>query len=163
MQENRLLNFEQINEMKAFINDNLYLIYQYINTQILNGIGEINYNFFIKIIQDIFTENTNIKFCKYNKNLMPYLLFTLISENGRMDYTSLRTDTINFNQMNKEAKIYYNYVQFSLKDEFLFIELMQMKMGGMPINRDIVKFVKKIPIKVSGLEEFINLNKSSPI
>ena len=36
---------------------------------------------------------------------------------------------------------------------------MQTKIGGMPIDDDIVKFKKNIPIKSSGLQEFINKNK----
>ena len=36
---------------------------------------------------------------------------------------------------------------------------MQTKIGGMPIDKDIVKFTKKIPIETFRLEEFITLNK----
>ena len=161
MRENKLLSPTQIKKIRDFINENSFLIYKYINTHILQDIAKMNYNYFQKVIHDIFTENINIKSNHYanNLNILPYLIFTLLSEKGKIDYTSLRVDTIDFNQIDKEAMVYYNYVQFSLKDDFLYIEFMQTKMGGMPLEKDIVKFIKKIPIEISGLEEFITLNK----
>ena len=161
MQEDKLLSPEQVDKIREFATKNSFLIYQYINTHILQNIAEINYTYFLKVIHDIFTKNINIKSNQYtsNLNILPYFIFTLLSEKGKIDYTSLRVDTIDFNQIDKEAKVYYNYVQFSLKDDFLYIELMQTKIGGMPIDKDIVKFTKKIPIEISGLEEFITLNK----
>lgn len=129
-------------ETKIFIKENAQEIFNYINTEVLKGIGEMNFNYFKQVIQDIdlseYTENPNI---------LPYFIFTLLSGNGRLDYTSLRVETINFDQINKEASVYYNYARFSLKNEFLCIELMQTKIGGMPIDEDIVKFTKNIPIK----------------
>lgn len=161
MKEYKLLNLVQLNEMKDFIKENSYWIYKYINTDILENVGEINFEYFVKVIQDMFEENTNIKICEYSRkpNVLPYFIFTLLEGKGRLDYTSLRVETINFDKINKEASVYYNYARFSLKDESLCIELMQTKIGGMPINEDIVKFTKNISIKNSGLEEFINKNK----
>jgi hypothetical protein len=77
-----------------------------------------------------------------------------------MDYTSLRTETINLTKLNEEAKVYYNYARFLLKEGFLCIELMQTKIGGMPIDEDIVKFTKCIPINQMGLHEFIEQNRN---
>jgi len=161
MKEKKLLNSLQLNEMKDFIKENSYLIYNYINAEILKDVGEMNFDFFVKVLEDIFEGNTKINLCEYctKSNLLPYFIFTLIEGKGRLDYTSLRVETINFDQINKEASVYYNYASFSLKNEFLCIDLMQTKIGGMPIDNDIVKFTKNIPIKVSGLEEFINKNK----
>jgi hypothetical protein len=143
---------------KDFINKNSYWIYTYINSEILQGIAIMHPEYFVKIIEDIFEEKKDIKISEQNLNILPYLIFTLISEKGKLDYTSLRADTIDFTQIDKEASVYYNYVQFSLKDDFFYIELMQTKIGGMPIDKDIVKFLKKIPIKKYGLEEFISNN-----
>ena len=37
-----------------------------------------------------------------------------------------------------------------------FLNLMQTKIGGMPIDKDIVKYTKKIPVEVSKYKEFMN-------
>jgi len=134
---------------KDFIIKNSNLICEYINTKVLKDIGIINPNYFIKVINDNIDENTKI-----NLNLLPYFFFTNLCDDGKVDYTSLRVETINFNKINKEASTYYNYVRFSLKDDFFIVELMQSKIGGMPIDTDIVKFTKKVKIDNS-LEEFI--------
>jgi len=141
-------------ETRVFIKENAQLILDYINEEVLQGIGEMNFNYFKKVLQDIDLNKYNEKL-----NIFPYFIFTLIEGKGRLDYTSLRVETINFNQINKEASVYYNYAKFSLKNEFLCIDLMQTKIGGMPIDNDIVKFTKNVPINNFGLEEFINKNK----
>jgi len=141
-------------ETQIFIKENAQYIFNYINDEVLKGIGEMNYNYFKKVIQDI-----DLQECMDNINILPYFIFTLIEGKGRLDYTSLRVETINFNQINIEAAVYYNYAKFSLKNEFLCIELMQTKIGGMPIDNDIVKFTKNIPINNFGLEKFISKNK----
>ena len=161
MKEKKSLNKLQLNEMKDFINENSYWIYSYINTEILEGIGVMNSEYFTKVIQDVFATNTTILISEYskNKNILPYVIFTLLEGKGRLDYTSLRVETINFDKLNKEASVYYNYAKFLLKSGFLCIELMQTKIGGMPIDEDIIKFTKKIPISNTGLENFIGKNK----
>ena len=144
-------------QIKDFIKKNSYWIYEYINTSVLKDIGVMNPDYFVKIIQDIFKEENNIKISSHNvnSNILPYFLFTLLGNNGKMDYTSLRVETIAFSQLNIEASCYYNYARFSLSDDCLYIELMQSKIGGMPIVDDIVKFRKNITIKKLGLKEFI--------
>lgn len=158
MQENELLSPLQLDEIKDFIDKNSYLIYKYINLHILQDIGKMNYNFFLKVVQDIF--NDNIKLNQYitNLNIIPYFLFTQVLDKGKIEYTSLRIETIDFTKIDKEARVYYNYAQFSLEDDFLYIKLMQTKIGGMSIDKDIIKFTKKIPIKSSGLEDFIKVS-----
>jgi hypothetical protein len=144
-------------QLKEFIKKNSYFIYEYINSDVLKDIGMMNPEYFIKVIQDIFIKEIKIKknLNNVNSNIFPYFLFTLLSKNGKIDYTSLRVETINFNQINKESSTYYNYVRFSLRDNLFIIELIQSKIGGMPIDKDIVKFKKEILIKSSGLQEFI--------
>ena len=145
MQKNRLLSPSELNELKNFIKENAAHIYEYINTEILKNIGIMNPNYFIKIIQDIFTKNESIYLNESTSkiNILPYNIFTLLAENGRVDYTSFRIETMDFKQINKEASTYYNYVQFSIKDDLFIIELKQSKIGGMPIDADFVKFSKK--------------------
>lgn len=151
------------NELKVFIKQNASWIYEYINNEILRGIGKIHPNYFVKCIEEIFIKqcNTQMSLQTINPNVLPYFIFTSIARKGRMDYTSLRTETINFNEINEEAKVYYNYARFSLNEGFLCIDLMQTKIGGMPIDEDIVKFSKRVPIKNLGLEEFIKQNKDT--
>ena len=138
--------------LKDFIQQNSVLIYDYINTEILQGVGKMNFLYYTKIIQRL--ENTKI-----DKNILPYFLFTILSGSGKMDYTALRVDTLNFDLLDKEALVYYNYAQFIVDDNFLLIQLIQTKTGGMPIDKNIIKFTKKIPIKNSGLEQFILKHK----
>lgn len=143
---------ELINEVQDFIKKNSYLIYEYINKEVLKNTARINSEYFIKIIEDIFAKKLDIKI---KNNILPYYILTLIGNNGKLDYTSLREDTINLSQINKEAAKYYNYVKFSINNDFFIIELMQNKTGGMAINEDILKFKKEILINKIGLKQFI--------
>ncbi len=146
-----------LTELKIFIQKNSPLIYEYINNEVLKEIGKINPNYFVKLLNDMFSKqmNTRVNLDNLTPNVLPYFIFTQIESKGRMDYTSLRTETLNLNQLNDEAKVYYNYARFSLKEGFFIIDLMQTKIGGMPIDEDIVKYSKQISIKKQGLEEFI--------
>jgi hypothetical protein len=148
--------------LESFIKKNSSLIYRYINEDVLKGIGKINYDYFLNNIDDIFFKNktdiSNLE--KINSNRLPYEIFPLLSKNGKIDYTSLRIETINLNLLDEKASVYYNYVHFSIKEELLCLELMQTKIGGMPIDKDIIKFTKNIPIRTSGLEKFIKKNQT---
>jgi len=145
-----------LDEIKKFIENNSNLIYRYINEDILKDIGVINSNYFSQMIQNILLEKTNYTLEEHhlNPNILPYSLLTKIEGFGKIDYTSLRNETINFEKIDKKASVYYNYAKFTLEKEFLSISLMQTKIGGMPIDKDIVKFIKKIPLKHKGLELF---------
>ncbi len=147
---------KNIIELKTFIKENACFIYEYINQEVLKDVGMMHPDFFIKVIKEIFEENSELDL--EDTNMFPYLLFTLFSQRGIIAYTSLRTETLDFTQINNEASTYYNYARFSIKDKFLCIELMQAKIGGMPIDADIVKFTKNITINYSGLEKFIQQN-----
>jgi len=139
-------------ETKKFIQENAHFIYEYINEKILKNTALMNLEYFIKILKEIFKKNTELNI---NQNILPYFLFTLLGNNGKLDYTSLRADSVNLSQINKESSTYYNYVSFSLNKDFFIIKLMQNKTGGMAIKEDIVKFKKEIPINKSGLDRFI--------
>jgi len=151
----------QSKKLEDFIKENSFLIYEYINSEVLKGVGKIHPDYFDKIISDIFTNKKDIEIEeKISSNIFPYFIFTLLEGKGRLDYTSLRAETIKFDEIDKESSVYYNYAKFTLKDDFLCIDLMQTKIGGMPIDKDIVKFTKRIPLKKMGLEEFIKKNKT---
>lgn len=143
--------------LKNFIQENACFIYEYINQEVLKNIAVMDPDFFVKVIKEIFEENDEINL--ENTNMFPYVLFTLFSQRGIIAYTSLRPQTLNFKQIDNEASTYYNYARFSIQENDLVIELMQAKIGGMPIDADIVKFAKKIAIQTTGLEKFINENQ----
>lgn len=140
-------------EVTNFIKNNSYFIYEYINKEVLKDIGSINHDYFTKEIEDILKNKIEIK--QININTFPYFIFTLLAKQGKLDYTSLRAESINLNSLNKESCTYYNYVHFFIKKDIFTIALMQSKIGGMPIDEDIVKFKKEVIIKSKGLEDFI--------
>lgn len=152
MQKQEKLSPLKPNELKEFIEKNTYLIYEYINKEVLKNTAIINKAYFIKTINDIFVKNSTLLI---NQNILPYSFFTLLGKNGKLDYTSLREDTINLSKLNKESSSYYNYVKFSITEDLFIIELMQNKTGGMAIKEDIVKFKKEVFINKSGLDTFI--------
>lgn len=160
MKKDEELSVISINEVKVFIKKNSYLIYEYINIEVLKNIGLINPEYFIKIIEEMLKKEVDIKL---NQNILPYFILSIIGNNGKLDYTSLRVDTINLSQINKESSSYYNYVKFSLTNDLFLIELMQNKTGGMAIKEDIVKFRKEVIIKKIGLKEFIIKHTSKEI
>lgn len=149
--------FLKVDENKSFIKQNAYWIYKYINEQVLKDIGVLSSSYFIKIIEDVLVVNKSLD--KHNLKTLPYSILTQINGSGTMTYTSIRHETIDLSQLNKEASTYYNYIRFSLKDNSLDLELMQSKIGGMPIDGDIVKFTKEIPIDDLSFSEYIQLNK----
>lgn len=151
----------QQNEITIFIKQNAPYIVEYINCEVLKEIGTMNPNYFVKLVNDSFVKQTSIQ--DIDINILPYYLFTQIESKGRMDYTSLRTETISLNKLNDEAKVYYNYARFTLNKDFFIIDLMQTKIGGMPIDEDIVKFSKQVPRSNLSLEEFILEHKDIEI
>lgn len=157
MGQYRLLTPLELKNIQDFIKRNSLFICDYINTVILKDVGVMNFDYFVKVTEDIFEKRKDIEvnLTEIDSNILPYLILTLLSKNGKLDYTTFRVETINFSKINKEAATYYNYVRFSLSDGMFVIELMQTKIGGMPIDKDIVKFTKKIPIDTNGLDKFI--------
>jgi len=141
----------QKDTLNEFLTNNSTVICSYINTEILEDIGRINPDYFKKIITNLNSQEIEM----IDKNILPYFL---LSQIGKIDYTSLRVENINLNLLDKEASVYYNYAKFSLTDTLFCIDLMQTKIGGMPIDNDIIKFSKKIPIKNRGLAEYLSKN-----
>lgn len=152
----------QIEELKSFIKENSYLIYEFINCEVLKEVGELNPNYFIKIISDSFLKD-EFHICDTNPSKFPYTILTLLEGKGKMDYTSFRKDTLFLNKLNAKASVYYNYAKFSVDNEFLYIDFMQMKIGGMPIDKDILKFREKILINETAFEEFLLEDKNSTL
>lgn len=151
--------------LKAYVKQNAPWIYEYINTEILKNMGAIHPNYFVKIIEDIFVKQNEAQLTPQNSeaSLFPYTLFTLLFKQGKMDYTSFRNETISLTSLTLEASVYHNYVQFVIADDIFYINLMQTKMGGMPLDEDIVKYSKAIPINKEGLETFIQQQNQNPL
>jgi hypothetical protein len=147
----------QYNELRTFIKQNAPWVYEYINREVLKELGQMSPNYFVKLINDILKKQ--IPSQNIDINILPYYLFTQIQGKGKMDYTSFRRETIDLYPLMKKAGVYHNYVRFSLQKDCLHIDLMQTKIGGMPIDEDIVKFTQKVAIKPSGLESFIKERK----
>ncbi|RXJ55328.1 hypothetical protein [Candidatus Marinarcus aquaticus] len=147
--------------LKAYVKQNAPWIYEYINTEVLKGIGSIHPNYFIKVIEDLFIKQEGAQITQENNtpNLFPYRLFTFLFKQGKMDYTSFRNETISLSPLTLKASVYHNYVHFWIHEDTFYIDLMQTKMGGMPLDEDIVKYSKAIPIQKEGLEEFITAHK----
>lgn len=147
--------------LKAYVKQNAPWIYEYINTEVLKGIGSIHPNYFVKVIEDLFIKQEGAQITQENdtSNLFPYRLFTFLFKQGKMDYTSFRNETITLSPLTLEASVYHNYVRFWIQEDIFYIDLMQTKMGGMPLQEDIVKYSKAIPIQKEGLEEFITAHK----
>jgi len=141
--------------LRTYLTNHAETLYSFINEEILQGIGQLNKNYFNQIIQNILKNTLDLEEYCQNTNLLPYFILTRLSKNGKIDYTSLRVDTLNFNHLDKEASVYYNYAQLSIQNNSLNIELKQTKIGGMPIDKDIVKFTKIIPIQENGFDKFI--------
>jgi len=139
------------NKPKQNILENSKKTLEYINTYVLKDIGYMSYNYFQNIL-----EQASYVIDEKNIEALPYFIFTQVEKNAKIDYTSLRNETIDFTLLDKKALVYYNYAQFFLDEDFLTIHLMQTKIGGMPIDKDIIKYTKKIPIDLSKYKEFMN-------
>lgn len=147
--------------LKAYVKQNAPWIYEYINSEVLKGIGSIHPNYFIKVIEDLFIKQEGAQIRQENDtpNLFPYRFFTFLFKQGKMDYTSFRNETITLTPLTLKASVYHNYVRFWIHEDTFYIDLMQTKMGGMPLQEDIVKYSKAIHIQKEGLEEFITAYK----
>ncbi len=58
----------------------------------------------------------------------------------------------------KEAKVYFNHVKFTIKDDIFTIYLIQTKVGVSTLDEEIIKFSKQFPMRTSGMIEFITKN-----
>lgn len=63
---------------------------------------------------------------------------------------------MSLNELYKEVSVYYNYVRFFIKGDDFCIDLIQTKMGVTSLDEEIIKFSKRIPMKNTGIKEFIN-------
>ena len=154
----------QENELKAFIKENSSLIYEYINSEILRDIGTISANFFVRLIEEFFNKDEK-RVCTDNltTDTLGYYLITEILGEAKQAFPFYRKDTLCLDAIFKEAKVYFNHVKFNIEADIFTIYLVQTKAGVSTLDEEIIKFSKQIPMKTSGLTEFIAKNSNEPL
>ena len=152
------------NELKVFIKENATLIYEYINKEILKDIGTLSPDFFVRLIEEFFNKNEK-RVCTNNLTVdtLGYYLITEVLGEAKQAFPFYRKDTLCLDEIFKEAKVYFNHVKFTIKDDIFTISLVQTKAGVSTLDEKIIKFSKQIPMKTSGLTEFIAKNSNEPL
>lgn len=150
----------QENEIKAYIKENSPLIFEYINKEILTDIGVMSSNFFIRLLDEFFNKQKRIYDEKVTANTLGYYLIVKVLGDAKQAFPFFRKDTLSLDEIFKEAKVYFNHVKFTIKDNIFAILLVQTKAGVSTLDEEIIKFSKQFPIKTFGLEEFISKNSN---
>ena len=150
----------QENELKAYIKENASLIFEYINKEILKDIGVMSSNFFIRLLDEFFNKQKRVYDEKITADTLGYYLIVEVLGDAKQAFPFFRKDTLSLDEIFKEAKVYFNHVKFTIKDDIFTISLVQTKAGVSTLDEEIIKFSKQFPIKTSGLEEFISKNSN---
>lgn len=145
----------QENELKAFIKENSPLICEYINSEILKDIGVMSSDFFVRLIDEFFKKEKRIYQENITADTLGYYLICEVLGEAKQAFPFFRKDTLSLDKIFKEAKVYFNHVKFSIKDDIFTISLVQTKAGVSTLDEEIIKFSKDFPMKISGLQEFI--------
>lgn len=105
------------NELKAFIKENSPLIYEYINSEILKNVGVISSDFFVRLIDEYFNKKEKrVYFDNLTVDTLGYYLITEILGKAKQAFPFFRKDTLNLDEIFKEAKVYFNYVKFTIEN-----------------------------------------------
>ena len=150
----------QENELKAYIKENASLIFEYINKEILKDIGVMSSNFFVRLLDEFFNKQKRVYDEKITADTLGYYLIVEVLGDAKQAFPFFRKDTLSLDEIFKEAKVYFNHVKFTIKDDIFIISLVQTKAGVSTLDEEIIKFSKQFPIKTSGLEEFISKNSN---
>ncbi|MFW2515088.1 hypothetical protein [Aliarcobacter butzleri] len=145
----------QENELKAFIKENSPLIYEYINSELLKDIGVMSSDFFVRLIDEFFKKEKRVYQENITADTLGYYLICEVLGEAKQAFPFFRKDTLSLDAIFKEAKVYFNHVKFSIKDDIFTISLVQTKAGVSTLDEEIIKFSKDFPMKISGLQEFI--------
>lgn len=145
----------QENELKAFIKENSSLIFEYINKEILKDIGAISSNFFLRLVDEFFNKEKKFHDENITADTLGYYLISEVLGEAKQAFPFFRKDTLSLDKIFKEAKVYFNHVKFSIKDDIFTISLVQTKAGVSTLDEELIKFSKDFPMKISGLQEFI--------
>ncbi|MGE0052387.1 MAG: hypothetical protein AB7S49_12785 [Arcobacter sp.] len=150
----------QENELKAYIKENSPLIFEYINKEILKDIGVMSSNFFVRLLDEFFNKQKRVYDEKITADTLGYYLITEVLGDAKQAFPFFRKDTLSLDEIFKEAKVYFNHVKFTIKDDIFTILLVQTKAGVSTLDEEIIKFSKQFPIKTFGLEEFLSKNSN---
>ncbi|MFW2580299.1 hypothetical protein [Aliarcobacter butzleri] len=145
----------QENELKAFIKENSLLVYKYINSELLKDIGVMSSDFFVRLVDEFFKKEKRIYQENITADTLGYYLICEVLGEAKQAFPFFRKDTLSLDEIFKEAKVYFNHVKFFIKDDIFTISLVQTKAGVSTLNEEIIKFSKDFPMKISGLQEFI--------
>lgn len=146
----------QENELKAFIKENSPLIYEYINKEISKDIGVMSSDFFLRLLDEFFNKQKRVYDEKITADTLGYYLIYEVLGEAKQAFPFFRKDTLSLDEIFKEAKVYFNHVRFTIKDDIFTISLVQTKAGVSILDEEIIKFSKDFPMKISGLQEFIS-------
>ncbi|MDN5125038.1 hypothetical protein PJV95_02115 [Aliarcobacter butzleri] len=145
----------QENELKAFIKENSPLIYEYINSELLKDIGVMSSDFFVRLIDEFFKKEKRIYQENITADTLGYYLICEVLGEAKQAFPFFRKDTLSLDKIFKEAKVYFNHVKFFIKDDIFTISLVQTKAGVSTLDEELIKYSKDFPMKISGLQEFI--------
>ena len=149
----------QENELKAFIKENSPLIFDYMNKEILKDIGCMSSSFFVRLVDEYFSKKEKrVSFDNLTADTFGYYLIAEVLGEAKQAFPFFRKDTLNLDEIFKEAKVYFNHVKFTIEDEIFTISLVQTKAGVSTLDEEIIKFSKQFFMKTSGLMEFIAKN-----
>lgn len=154
----------QKNELKAFVKENSSLIFEYINSEILKDVGMMSSDFFVRLLDEYFTkEEKKVSMDNLTVDTFGYYLITEVLGEAKQAFPFFRRDTITLDKIFKDAKVYFNHVKFTIKDDIFTISLVQTKAGVSTLDEEIIKYSKQIPMKNLGFKEFIakNLNDNT--
>ncbi|MEV9527073.1 hypothetical protein AB0W38_00580 [Aliarcobacter butzleri] len=145
----------QENELKAFIKKNSPLIYEYINSELLKDIGVMSSDFFVRLIDEFFKKEKRVYQENITADTLGYYLICEVLGEAKQAFPFFRKDTLSLDKIFSEAKVYFNHVKFSIKDDIFTISLVQTKAGVSTLDEELIKYSKDFPMKISGLQEFI--------
>ena len=151
----------QENELKAFIKENSPLIFDYMNKEILKDIGCMSSAFFVRLVDEYFSKKEKkVSFDNLTADMFGYYLIAEVLGETKQAFPFFRKDTLNLDEIFKEAKVYFNHVKFTIENDTFNIYLVQTKAGVSNLDEEIVKYSKQILMKKSGLIEFIATNSN---
>ena len=151
----------QENELKAFIKENSPLIFDYMNKEILKDIGCMSSAFFVRLVDEYFSKKEKkVSFDNLTADMFGYYLIAEVLGEAKQAFPFSRKDTLNLDEIFKEAKVYFNHVKFTIENDTFNIYLVQTKAGVSNLDEEIVKYSKQILMKKSGLIEFIATNSN---
>ncbi|MFW2590684.1 hypothetical protein ACN5PC_02050 [Aliarcobacter butzleri] len=145
----------QENELKAFIKENSLLVYKYINSELLKDIGVMSSDFFVRLVDEFFKKEKRVYQENITADTLGYYLICEVLGEAKQAFPFFRKDTLSLDKIFKEAKVYFNHVRFTIKDDIFTISLVQTKAGVSTLDEELIKFSKDFPMKTSGLQEFI--------